>query len=125
MGKSQDAMVVVVVKILQASCVSFEMLWLLDLSRVGDGNFYLLSVKALGTQPVASSQIPSLHGEFLVHMCGSCGVQVLSCWVTAVPRWFLGVPLKVTVLDFLPAEDVTPIPSDSTRRKGGRRGRRL
>ncbi len=24
-----------------------------------------------------------------------------------------------------PAEDVTPIPSDSTRRKGGRRGRRL
>ena len=23
------------------------------------------------------------------------------------------------------AEDVTPIPSDSTRRKGGRRGRRL
>lgn len=38
---------------------------------------------------------------------------------------FLEVPLKVTVLDFLPAEDVTPIPSDSTRRKGGRRGRRL
>lgn len=32
---------------------------------------------------------------------------------------------KVTVVDFLPAEDVTPIPSDSTRRKGGRRGRRL
>ena len=26
---------------------------------------------------------------------------------------------------FLPTEDVTPIPSDSTRRKGGRRGRRL
>lgn len=44
----------------------------------------------------------------------------------AVPRWFLGVPLGGNcVLDFLPAEDVTPIPSDSTRRKGGRRGRRL
>lgn len=25
----------------------------------------------------------------------------------------------------IPAEDVTPIPTDSTRRKGGRRGRRL
>lgn len=46
-------------------------------------------------------------------------------WV-AVPRWFLGVPLEGNcVLDFLPTEDVTPIPSDSTRRKGGRRGRRL
>lgn len=84
---------------------------------MGDGNFFLLSVKALSTQPVASSQIPSLHGEFL--LCGSCGVQVLRCWVMAVHVW------KVTVVDFLPAEDVTPIPSDSTRRKGGRRGRRL
>lgn len=59
MGKSQDAVVVVVLKILQASCVSFELLWLLGLSGMGDGNFCLQSIKALGTQPVASSQIPS------------------------------------------------------------------
>lgn len=36
----------------------------------------------------------------------------------------------VTIISFLTnlfagAEDVTPIPTDSTRRKGGRRGRRL
>ena len=30
-----------------------------------------------------------------------------------------------SVMIFFVAEDVTPIPSDSTRRKGGRRGRRL
>lgn len=51
------------------------------------------------------------------------------CWGwVAVPGWFLGVSLEsnCVVLGFLlPAEDVTPIPSDSTRRKGGRRGRRL
>lgn len=43
------------------------------------------------------------------------------------PVGFLEYLWKVTVvLGFLlPAEDVTPIPSDSTRRKGGRRGRRL
>lgn len=29
------------------------------------------------------------------------------------------------ILQYSIAEDVTPIPSDSTRRKGGRRGRRL
>lgn len=33
--------------------------------------------------------------------------------------------LRATSVLFLFAEDVTPIPSDSTRRKGGRRGRRL
>jgi len=29
------------------------------------------------------------------------------------------------IIIFFSAEDVTPIPSDSTRRKSGRRGRRL
>lgn len=48
MGKSQDAVVVVVLKILQASCISFEVLWLIGLSGVGDGNFCLLSTKSPG-----------------------------------------------------------------------------
>lgn len=40
--------------------------------------------------------------------------------------YFLGVPLEGNgVFCVFPTEDVTPIPSDSTRRKGGRRGRRL
>lgn len=45
-----------------------------------------------------------------------------------LPSWFLGVPLSGNrgIFGFFsPTEDVTPIPSDSTRRKGGRRGRRL
>jgi ribosomal protein S11 len=34
--------------------------------------------------------------------------------------------IKLTILlSFYTTEDVTPIPTDSTRRKGGRRGRRL
>ena len=33
--------------------------------------------------------------------------------------------MQHVVVWFVFAEDVTPIPSDSTRRKGGRRGRRL
>lgn len=44
-------------------------------------------------------------------------------------RWLNLGPLKIVkivlfLICFSP-EDVTPIPSDSTRRKGGRRGRRL
>jgi ribosomal protein S11 len=31
----------------------------------------------------------------------------------------------MTTFMFFLAEDVTPVPTDSTRRKGGRRGRRL
>ena len=32
---------------------------------------------------------------------------------------------SLTLFLFVSAEDVTPVPTDSTRRKGGRRGRRL
>lgn len=42
-------------------------------------------------------------------------------------NWFLCVLgiSNIVVLVVVVAEDVTPIPTDSTRRKGGRRGRRL
>lgn len=80
--------------------------------------------KWASSQPVAGSQIPSwrvpsAHVQLLWHpgaeVSGDGCAQVVS-----------GVPLEGNcVLDSLPAEDVTPIPSDSTRRKGGRRGRRL
>lgn len=46
-----------------------------------------------------------------------CGRQILTMCVVC---WLLR-PLPC----LCPAEDVTPIPTDSTRRKGGRRGRRL
>lgn len=87
MGKSQDAVVVVVLKILQASCVSFELLSLLGLSGMGVGKFCMLSVKALGTQPVASCQIPtqrvpSAHVQLLwcpgAEMLGDGCAQVVS-----------------------------------------------
>jgi small subunit ribosomal protein S14e len=40
--------------------------------------------------------------------------------------WFLRKPITdIFPFYFCSTEDVTPIPTDSTRRKGGRRGRRL
>lgn len=65
-----------------------------------------------------------LHREFLLHkqLLWCPGAEVLADGCAQVVS---GGIWGVTVLDFFPAEDVTPIPSDSTRRKGGRRGRRL
>lgn len=46
-------------------------------------------------------------------------------WCLMSVQWKLVVMRKSHSLSFSSPEDVTPIPSDSTRRKGGRRGRRL
>lgn len=50
-------------------------------------------------------------------------------WVKLLHQFFTVdmVNLNVNLFFFLvvSTEDVTPIPTDSTRRKGGRRGRRL
>lgn len=69
-----------------------------------------------------------LHGH-LLYTKDSLGSSRIHCWsITALALRgldFLPSSSRQWCFLFLPTEDVTPIPSDSTRRKGGRRGRRL
>lgn len=51
----------------------------------------------------------------------NAGSTPATTWLIAAPP----CPILALRVSCSSAEDVTPIPSDSTRRKGGRRGRRL
>ena len=75
-----------------------------------------------GSSWVSSTPICYILRTFL----GSSRIHCWSVWplVSGGLRPFPSSSRQWCFL-FLPTEDVTPIPSDSTRRKGGRRGRRL
>lgn len=62
----------------------------------------------------------------LVWFRPSRGSYVLDCvWFHSLPFARTDPFVRRGTSFILFAEDVTPIPTDSTRRKGGRRGRRL
>ena len=52
-------------------------------------------------------------------------ILVLSSYWISMFCYLVWLMIKYVIYLFCIVEDVTPIPSDSTRRKGGRRGRRL
>nr|XP_023408468.1 40S ribosomal protein S14 [Loxodonta africana] len=80
-------------------------------------------MKVKADRDESSPYAAMLAAQDVAQRCKELGITALHIKLRATGGNRYGAGAECFL--FLPTEDVTPIPSDSTRRKGGRRGRRL